>query len=98
MNKEKYPACFGILDSVFPRKENGLRISPADCLACSHKTKCLKSAMQGQDGLKVKDEFIDRAYESKIIGFLERWSKKKDINRRLKEQGAKDRGLGNRRK
>ena len=85
MNKKQYPQCFGVLDSVFPKKENELRITPPDCLACSHKTECLKSAMQGTGGLKVKDEFIDRAYESKMIGFLERWSKKKDIDRRLKE-------------
>jgi len=86
MNKKIQPSCFGIIDSVFPKKENGLRNTPATCFACSHKTECLKSAMQGPGGLKVKDELIDRAYESKMIGFLERWSKKKDINRRLKEQ------------
>ncbi len=94
MNKKKYPSCFGIIDSVFPKKENELRNTPATCLACSHKTECLKSAMQGPGGLKVKDEFIDRAYESKMIGFLERWSKKKDINRRLKEQGSGNRDQG----
>ena len=96
MNKKKYPSCFGVIDSVFPKKENGLRNTPATCLACSHKTECLKSAMQGPGGLKVKDEFIDRAYESKMIGFLERWSKKKDINRRIKEQGpgVRDQGSG----
>ena len=85
MNKEKHPQCFGVLDSVFPKKENGLRITPDNCLECYHKTECLKSAMQGPGGLKVKDEFVDRAYESGMIGFLKRWSKKKDINRRLKK-------------
>ena len=92
MNKEKYPACFGILESVFPKKNNELRITPAKCLACSNKTECLKSAMHGPCGLKVKDEFVDRAYESKMIGFLERWSKKKDIYRRLKGLKTEDRG------
>ena len=85
MSKEKYPQCFGVIDSVFPKKEDGLRTTPKACFACSHKTKCLRSAMQGQGGLKVKDEFIDRAYKSKMIGFLERWSKKKNIARRFKE-------------
>ncbi len=94
MSKEKYPPCFGILDSVFPKKENGLRVSPESCIPCSHKTECLKSAMQGPGGLKVKDEFVDRAYESGMIGFLERWSKKKDINRKLKEQGSGNRNQG----
>ena len=86
MNKKKYPSCFGLLDTVFPKKENGLRITPDNCLACYYKTECLKSAMQGPGGLKVKDELVDRAYESKMIGFLERWSKKKDINRKLKKK------------
>lgn len=89
MNKKEYPQCFGALDSVFPKKENDLRITPPDCFACSHKTECLKSAMQGQGGLKVKDEFVDRAYQSGIIGFLERWSKKKDIDRRIKKSRDK---------
>ncbi|MBA3017976.1 MAG: hypothetical protein KJ550_03680 [Proteobacteria bacterium] len=92
MNKKKYPSCFGLLDTVFPKKENGLRVTPDNCLACYHKTECLKSAIQGPGGLKVKDEFVDRAYESGMIGFLERWSKKKDINRKLKEQGSEVRG------
>ena len=94
MSKEKYPHCFGVLDSVFPKKESGLRVSPESCIPCSHKTECLKSAMQGPGGLKVKDEFVDRAYESGMIGFLERWSKKKDINRKLKEQGSGNRNQG----
>jgi hypothetical protein len=94
MSKEKYPQCFGVLDSVFPKKENGLRVSPESCISCPHKTECLKSAMEGPRGLEVKGEFVDRAYESGMIGFLQRWSKKKDINRRLKEKGAGTREQG----
>jgi hypothetical protein len=41
-------------------------------------------AIQGRDGLKVKEEQIDRAYQSGMIGFLERWSKKKAIDRKKK--------------
>ena len=39
-------------------------------------------AIQGRDGLKVREEQIDRAYSSGMIGFLERWSRKKAIDRK----------------
>ncbi len=84
--KNKYPSCFGILDSVFPTGSDGSRNTPGACLACLHKTECLRSAMEGSGGLKVREELIDRAYESGMIGFLERWSKKKDLRRRIKEK------------
>ena len=71
------PVCFATLDSVFPMSKNGLRKTPKVCFACAYKTDCLKTAMEGPEGLKVKEEFIDRAYESGIIGFFKRWSGKK---------------------
>ncbi len=88
-NKKKYPSCFGILDRVFPIGEDGLRTSPEACLECIYKTKCLRSAMAGSGGLTVHEELVDRAYESGMIGFLGRWSKKKDLNRKIKAQKAK---------
>ncbi len=81
---EKLPACFGELENVFPTGQDGLRSTPETCLGCSHKTECLRSAMAGADGLKVQEEFVDRAYMSGIIGFIERWSKKKNLNRKKK--------------
>jgi len=84
--KEKFPPCFGELDTVFPKGNDGLRNTPEACLACTYKTECLRSAMQGAEGLKVREEYIDRAYTSGIMSFLERWSLKKDIKRRLKEK------------
>jgi hypothetical protein len=45
--------------------------------------------MKELGGLKVREEFVDRAYESGMIGFLDRWSKKKDLSRRIKEQSTK---------
>ena len=93
MSKEKYPQCFGVLDSVFPMTENGLRVTPGSCIPCPHKTECLKSAMEGPGGLEVKEEFVDRAYESGMIGFIERWSKKKGLDRKLKEQNTKNKKL-----
>ena len=85
LNK-KYPHCFGRLDIVFPKGENGLRNTPGTCLSCSHKTACIRSAMQGAGGLIVREEMLDRAYRSGTIGFLERWSKMKQIKCRLKKK------------
>lgn len=82
---EKYPDCFGNLRKVFPTGKDGLRHTPEDCFACLHKTQCLRSAIQGKDGLKVKEEHLDRAYNSGMIGFLERWSKKKDFDCKKKK-------------
>jgi hypothetical protein len=83
---KKNPACFGELETVFPKGKNGLRNTPETCLACRHKTECLRSAIDGVGGLKVREEFVDRAYSSGSIGFMERWSKKKEINRRLEKK------------
>ncbi len=84
--KDKRPSCFGILDTVFPQGEDGLRHSPETCLLCTHKTKCLRSAMKGNSGLKVKEERVDRVYESGNMTFLERWSQKKYLKTRLKKK------------
>jgi hypothetical protein len=83
-NDKKIPKCFAQLDTVFPMGKDGLRHTPDMCLACLDKTECLRTAIQGRDGLKVREEHIDRAYESGMIGFFERWSKKKAISRRKK--------------
>ena len=83
-NKKKTPECFAKLDTVFPMGNDGLRHTPDTCLACPHKTECLRAAIQGRDGLQVREEHVDRAYESGMINFLERWSKKKAISRQKK--------------
>ena len=89
---KKYPHCFGELETVFPKEKNGLRNTPETCLACPHKTECLKSAIEGTGGVKVREEMIDRAYRSGRINFLERWSKKKALQRKLKEKQNKRKG------
>ena len=70
--KKQAPDCFAKLDIVFPMGKDGLRNTPTTCLACHHKTECLRRAIQSRDGLKVREEQIDRAYSSGMIGFLER--------------------------
>ena len=84
--KDERPACFGILDNVFPNGGNGMRVTPESCFPCYFKTDCLKKAAEGNDGLKIQEEKIDRAYESGMIGFLERWSRKKFIQQRIKDK------------
>ena len=82
----KVPACFGELETVFPKGKNGLRNTPETCMLCGHKTECLRSAISGVGGLKVREEFIDRAYTSGTMGFLERWSRKKYITRKIQKK------------
>ena len=82
--KNRSPDCFAQLETVFPMGKDGLRNTPETCLACRHKTECLRMVIKGRDGLKVREEQIDRAYNSGRIGFLERWSKKKAIDRQKK--------------
>ncbi len=76
--------CFGKLDRVFPMGEDGLRQSPEACFSCYCKTECLRAALSGREGLTVHEESVDRAYRSGMIGFIHRWSRKKEINKRRK--------------
>jgi hypothetical protein len=77
------PYCFGKLENVFPEGEDGLRNTPESCVPCCHKTECLRTAMTAAGGLKLQEENVDRAYTAGMIGFLGRWSRKKDLQRRL---------------
>jgi hypothetical protein len=77
--KETRPGCFGCLETVFPKGPDGLRHSPETCLGCHHKTLCLRSALSDQNGVEVKSEMLDRAYNSGLVGFWKRWSMKKTL-------------------
>jgi len=93
--KKKYPPCFGRLETVFPMGPDGLRHTPDSCFACSDKTECLRAAVRGAEGTKVRGEKIDREYKSGHIGFFSRWSKRKQLHRQLQhpvETGQKGRG------
>ncbi|MBU1053067.1 MAG: hypothetical protein KKC46_04455 [Proteobacteria bacterium] len=82
----KNPDCFGKMDIVFPMADDGLRCSPKSCLACDLKTDCLKTAMNREEGLRVREELTDKYYEAGMIGFLKRWSDKKDLHRKIKNK------------
>ena len=84
--EEKNPYCFGKLEDVFPKGDDGLRRTPESCLVCIYKTKCLRSAMEGAEGLTVKEEKVDQAYEAGMIGFLDRWSRKKTLSQKRKKK------------
>lgn len=86
LKPEHIKDCFGDINTVFPMHEDGLRHSPESCMACSDKTECLRSAIKNPDGLQVQEEIVDRAYESKNISFLQRWSKRKYISKMKKEK------------
>jgi hypothetical protein len=79
VNQNKYPPCFGDLETVFPIGEEGLRHSPESCMPCYYKTQCLRKAMAQKDGIKVREEMVDRAYASGVMGFFDRWSRKKAL-------------------
>ncbi len=81
------PDCYGRLDIVFPMAKNGLRDSPLACRACVFKTECLRDAMSRKEGLAVREEQVDRAYRGGMMGFFERWSKKKALDRKKKKFG-----------
>ena len=81
-NPTRKPPCFGNLKIVFPKGEDGLGHTPRGCMICVFKTECLRSAMAGGDGLGVREESVDRAYAAGMIGFFQRWSRKKDLRRR----------------
>ncbi len=76
------PECFGNLETVFPMKDDGLRMSPESCMQCPDKTECLRTAIVGPDGNGLKEERLDRAYDAGNVGFFERWSRKKKLNRK----------------
>jgi uncharacterized membrane protein YdjX (TVP38/TMEM64 family) len=92
-DKKVSPACYACLEKVFPRGADGLRASPPECLACGCKTKCLRAALEGENGLAVHAERLQRAYESGHEGFLGRWAKQKSLNRRKSQMKSKS-GLG----
>ncbi len=84
MTKEApVPECFGRLETVFPMGEKGLRQTPDNCFFhCPVKTSCLRQAIGTTEGTKVEEEIIDRSHQAGAMGFLERWSRKKQLHKK----------------
>lgn len=78
LDNEK-PDCFGKIDCVFPMTDSGLRETPIPCMDnCSHRVYCLRKALASDpEADKLKSDNVDRAYEAGLMGFFERWSKRK---------------------
>ena len=71
------PNCFGDLNKVFPRRSDGLRVTPIECLQGVHKTQCLRTAMGNKQGLTVREEMLERAYRGGMVAFSSAGTKRK---------------------
>lgn len=81
--------CFGILERVFSAGESGLREVPSLCLDCAERVLCLKAALGTQEGLEMRERFLERSERSGMMGRIERWSRKKELNRLMNEEKRK---------
>lgn len=84
MTDPERPHCFADLEQVFPMGPEGLRSTPERCMVCYCKTECLRAAMSREEGVRVREEALDRAYAAGVLGFFERWSKKKAFQQERK--------------
>ncbi len=84
--EEKRKECFGVLDKVFPIGQGDLREVPESCFACPVRKACLQAALKTGEGLKLREELVDRSAAGGILGGLMRWSQKKTLNRLMKER------------
>ena len=76
------PDCYGELKKVFPMTETGLRETPHFCrYECVYKTECLKAALVTSKCRDVEEELLERGSKAGTIGFFERWSRKKQLDR-----------------
>ena len=82
-NQTCKPDCYGKLNIVFPMTDTGLRETPHYCrYECFYKTECLKNALATSKGAGVEEELLKRGSKAGTIGFVERWSRRKQLNRR----------------
>ena len=81
--------CFGVLENVFPVGETGLREIEPECFECPHKVPCLKEAMATKEGLKMREELVDRAADRGLMGRFQRWYRKKELDRISKKDEKK---------
>jgi hypothetical protein len=76
------PECFGSIEKVFPMGLDGWRRTPSECLECEGKTECLRSALNGRQGVVVHEERLARSYQAGHVGFIERWAQQKELDQR----------------
>ena len=81
--------CFGILDDVFPLGDMGFREVVPECFECPDRVLCLKAAISTKKGLEMRAELLNRAAPGGLVGRLQRWSRKKELHRLIKQQSDK---------
>lgn len=82
-------ACFGILDKVFPMGTEGLREVPGECFGCEDRLQCLKTAINTEDGFKMRSNNLERIPAGGLLGRIRRWSQKKELSRQASENRKK---------
>ncbi len=79
--------CFGNLEVVFPLGNGGMREVPHGCTECPERVDCMKVALVSDEGIRFTEEMLERSEKSGMMGWLERWSRKKELSRlKCKEQ------------
>ena len=73
--------CFGILDSVFPLGDRGLREVGDECLQCPDRVACLKAALDTREGVELREGVLERTPATGLMGRVKRWSRKKALSR-----------------
>jgi hypothetical protein len=74
-------ACYGILDEVFPFGKEGLREVPPDCLRCPDRLRCLKTAINTEEGCEMRMGNLEKIPARDFLGRVKRWSQKKELSR-----------------
>ncbi len=79
------PSCYGVLEKVFPRSQGGLREVRERCWNCLERVECLRAATSqtGQARLLSEERAgRDSALVGGVAGFLQRWSRLKNENKK----------------
>ncbi len=95
-SQDNLPACFGVLDAVFPIGPEGLREVAPDCWPCASRVECLRSAASSDYGVRALARERERPPAApaepeqtpaaddpagKVGEFLRRWSRLKTQDR-----------------
>ncbi len=80
------PECFGILDEVFPLSDSGIREVRERCIDCPLRVDCLRKALETEDGIRMREELLERMPVRGMGDWLRRWSDKKTLYRMAQAQ------------
>lgn len=83
-------ACFGILENVFPVSATGMREVVPGCFDCADKTDCLRAALSTLEGLRFREELLERRSPGGLAGLINRWSQKKRLSDLMRREQHKN--------